>query len=305
MFKDTDLNKIQRLFNQISTEVYGLQRANLEATTFVPKQNGVNEWAGSFTYKKLSELGMAKLISDYAEDLPPVARGLELKTIDIRDIGCSYGYSEAELNQWLVNGIDLSRDEADTARRAIDEKVDEIILKGDSSISLEGLLNNSNVSTTTIEGNGATTSSTKWKDKTTAQIVKDVQAMITTISTGSKNTIKADSLLVPTSAFVHIATTQIGENCSDTILDYLKRVFASQGLKNIDECGTCDGIGTSSADRLVLYKRDPSCVAYVLPIPFRQKEAQACSLHYSVPCYARVGGTIIKNLKSITYGDGV
>lgn len=57
--------------------------------------------------------------------------------------------------------------------------------------------------------------------------------------------------------------------------------------------------------RAVAYKKAPSVLAYVLPEPFRQKEPQAHALHYKVPCYARIGGTVIKNLKGIVYADGV
>ena len=41
------------------------------------------------------------------------------------------------------------------------------------------------------------------------------------------------------------------------------------------------------------------------PEPFRQKNPQEQALHYKVPCYARIGGTVIKNLKGVVYCDGV
>ena len=136
IFQDSELNKLSRLFNQIINETYGLERESLDALSFIPPQAGIGQWLRTWTYKVLSEMGIAKLISDYAEDLPPVSRALELKTNDIREYGVSYGYSEFELMQWLTAGIDLSRDEAETARRKIDEKVDEVLgrLMADGSV---------------------------------------------------------------------------------------------------------------------------------------------------------------------------
>ena len=145
IFQDSELNKLSRLFNQIINETYGLERESLDALSFIPPQAGIGQWLRTWTYKVLSEMGVAKLISDYAEDLPPVSRALELKTNDIREYGVSYGYSEFELMQWLTAGIDLSRDEAETARRKIDEKVDEVLFVGDKDANTTGFLNNANV----------------------------------------------------------------------------------------------------------------------------------------------------------------
>lgn len=135
-FKDSDIVRLKSLFNQIATETYGLEREALDATKFIPAQGGVGQWAGSWTYKVLSEFGVAKFIGDYAEDLPPVSRALELRTVLIRTIADSYGYSEAELMTWLAAGVDVSRDDAETARRKIDEKVDEVLLLGDKSVNI-------------------------------------------------------------------------------------------------------------------------------------------------------------------------
>ena len=303
-FKDSELVRLKSLFNQIATETYGLEREALDATKFIPAQGGVGQWAGSWTYKVLSEFGVAKFIGDYAEDLPPVSRALELRTVLIRTIADSYGYSEAELMTWLAAGVDVSRDDAETARRKIDEKVDEVLLLGDKSVSVEGLFNNSNVSVATIEA-GATSSATAWSGKTVDEIVKDVQTLVDAIYNGSKNTVKGDTLILPHSAFAHVSTTRVGATDSRTILEHLKAVFAAQGIVNWYESAKLDTAGASGKTRAVLYRKAPNVVAYVLPVPFRQKEAQECALHYKVPCYARIGGTVIKNIKGVVYADGV
>lgn len=303
-FKDSDIVRLKSLFNQIATETYGLEREALDATKFVPAQGGVGQWVGSWTYKVLSEFGVAKFISDYAEDLPPVSRALELRTVLIRTIADSYGYSEAELMTWLAAGVDVSRDDAETARRKIDEKVDEVLLLGDKSVNIEGLFNNSNVSVATIEA-GATSSATAWSGKTVDEIVKDVQALVDAIYKGSKNTVKGDTLILPHAAFAHVSTTRVGATDSRTVLEHLKAVFAAQGIANWYESAKLDTAGASGKTRAVLYRKAPNVVAYVLPVPFRQKEAQECALHYKVPCYARIGGTVVKNIKGVVYADGV
>lgn len=294
---------IMNLFGVIASETYGLEREALHATEFIPAQGGVSEFLTTWGYKVVSEVGMAKFISDYADDLPPVSRLMKLETIGINTIGDAFSYSEFELQQWLTAGIDVSRDDAETARRKIDEKVDRVLLLGDSEQGVTGLFNNGNVTVVNAAAGAATT--TTWKTKTVEEIVKDVNDAIDAAYTLNKGAITLDSVILPHDAFAYVATTRVSQYDSTTILDYLKKLFAAQGIVNWSESRLLDGAGASSVNRAVFYKKSASVVAYVLPVPFRMKEAQPHALHYKVPCYARIGGTVIKNLKGIVYVDGV
>lgn len=296
-FSDKQKALILALFGKIANETYGLERDALGATKFIPAQGGLSPWLTSWAYKTVSEVGMAKFIADYADDLPPVARLMKLETVGIKTIADAYSYSEFELQQWLTAGIDVSRDDAETARRKIDDKVDEVLLVGDTEQGITGLFNNANVTVVSVASNAAKTS-TKWKDKTLDEIVADVNVIIDAGYALNKGSIVLDSIILPHEAFAHIATTRVSQYDGTSILDYLKKLFAAQGIVNWNESRKLTG-------RAVAYKKAPSVLAYVLPEPFRQKEPQAHALHYKVPCYARIGGTVIKNLKGIVYADGV
>lgn len=296
-FSDKQKALILALFGKIANETYGLERDALGATKFIPAQGGLSPWLTSWAYKTVSEVGMAKFIADYADDLPPVARLMKLETVGIKTIADAYAYSEFELQQWLTAGIDVSRDDAETARRKIDDKVDEVLLVGDTEQGITGLFNNANVTVVSVASNAGTTS-TKWKDKTLDEIVADVNAIIDAGYALNKGSIVLDSIILPHEAFAHIATTRVSQYDGTSILDYLKKLFAAQGIVNWNESRKLTG-------RAVAYKKAPSVLSYVLPEPFRQKEPQSHALHYKVPCYARIGGTVIKNLKGIVYADGV
>lgn len=70
-FTDAQLNDINRLFNQIQSEIYGLDTVELEGASLVPAETGIGQWVKSFTYKVATALGCAKLISDYSDDFRP------------------------------------------------------------------------------------------------------------------------------------------------------------------------------------------------------------------------------------------
>ena len=303
-FTDQQLNDINRLFNQIQTEIYGLDTVELEGANLVPAETGIGQWIKSFTYKIATALGVAKLISDYGDDFPPISRSFELMTGVIKEFGVSYSFSEPELMQWLTAGIDLSRDEAEGARETIDMNNDEIILKGHKEAKLLGFINNPNV--TVISAGTAAAGGTGWKGKTLEEIQADVQSLIDTVRSASKRTVKIDTIALPHDAFVHVSTKKIGtDSGSANILDYLKTTYAKQGITDIVECSALEGAGAGDTDRAIGYKKDRKCLAYVLPIPFRQMPAQVKGLKFTTPCYSRSGGTVIKNLASIVYMDGV
>lgn len=292
---------ILALFGKIAEETYGLEREALHATEFVQMQQGITPWLGSWGYKTVSEVGMAKFVADYADDLPPVGRFLAIKSVGIKTIANSYAYSEFELQQYLEGNIDVSRDDAETARHFIDKKVDEVILVGDEEQGVTGLFNNENA--TVVESAVGAGGSTKIKDKTVKEIVAQFRAVVQTGKTLSKGTIKFDSVVLPSSVMSYLETTDVSDNNNTTILESLKSKF--KDIKNWYESDLLEDLGANKTGRAVFYKKSTSILSYVLPIPFKQKDPQECALHYKVPCYARIGGTVIKNLKGIAYCDGV
>ncbi len=303
-FTPKQMVAILAMFGTIATETYGLERVALNATTFIPMQDGVKPWQAAWGYKVVSEVGMAAFIADYADDLPPVARFLTPKSVGIKTIADSYTYSEFELQQWLAAGVDLSRDDAETARRKIDEKVDDVILVGDAAQGVTGLFNNENV--TVVESEAGASGKTDFENKTFKEIVAQFRAVMNAqknLYKDKKVATKFDSVILPSNSMSYIETTYVSDNSQVTILDALKSMF--KGIVNWYESESLEGIGGSNTGRAVFYKKDKSVVSYVLPEPFRQKNPQEQALHYKVPCYARIGGTVIKNLKGIIYCDGV
>lgn len=304
-----NLEKLNTLFAQVEKSTYGLPRENLDALTSVPVLPGVNPGAKSFTYKIISELGMAKFIASNARDLPPVSRAIVLKNVLIKLIGDSYDFSQVDLDAWLFAGEALDTSDADTARRKIDEKVDECIMKGDAEQGLYGLVNNPNVPVATLNASG-TGSSVKWNTKTLAQISADIQILLDAVRTATKGprgngTVKPDTIKIAHSAFVYLTLTYKSDDSNITYLDALKATFAAQGLVNWEECADLDGAGVGGTDRVMVYKRAPENVFCILPEPFKILDAQYVGMAIVYNCYAKTAGTVFRRPTTACYGDGV
>lgn len=303
-FNLTQKAAILAMFGVIANETYGLDRVALNATTFIPMQDGVQPWQSAWGYKVVSEVGMAAFIADYADDLPPVARFLTPKSVGIKTIGDSYAYSEFELQQWLATKVDLSRDDAETARRKIDEKVDYVLLMGDEGQGVTGLFNNENV--TVVESSAGASGQTDFENKTYKEIVAQFRAVFSTqknLFKDKKVATKIDSVILPDDAFGYLETTNVSDSIDTSILDSLKAKFPQ--IVNWYRSELLEDAGANSTGRAVFYRKAKNVLSAVVPEPFRQKNPQEQALHYKVPCYARIGGTVIKNLKGVVYCDGV
>ena len=303
-FNLTQKAAILAMFGVIANETYGLDRVALNATTFIPMQDGVQPWQSAWGYKVVSEVGMAAFIADYADDLPPVAHFLTPKSVGIKTIGDSYAYSEFELQQWLATKVDLSRDDAETARRKIDEKVDDVLLMGDEGQGVTGLFNNENV--TVVESSAGASGQTDFENKTYKEIVAQFRAVFAAqknLFKDKKVATKIDSVILPDDAFGYLETTNVSDSIDTSILDSLKSKFPQ--IVNWYRSELLEEAGANGTGRAVFYRKAKNVLSYVLPEPFRQKNPQEQALHYKVPCYARIGGTVIKNLKGIVYCDGV
>ena len=303
-FSPTQKAAILAMFGVIANETYGLDRVALNATTFIPMQDGVQPWQSAWGYKVVSEVGMAAFIADYADDLPPVARFLTPKSVGIKTIGDSYAYSEFELQQWLATKVDLSRDDAETARRKIDEKVDDVLLMGDEGQGVTGLFNNENV--TVVESSAGASGQTDFENKTYKEIVAQFRAVFAAqknLFKDKKVATKIDSVILPDDAFGYLETTNVSDSIDTSILDSLKAKFPQ--IVNWYRSELLENAGANSTGRAVFYRKAKNVLSAVVPEPFRQKNPQEQALHYKVPCYARIGGTVIKNLKGVVYCDGV
>lgn len=303
-FKPTQIAAILAMFGTIAQETYGLERVALNATTFIPMQDGVKPWQSAWGYKTVTEVGMAAFIADYADDLPPIAKFLTPKSVGIKTIGDSYAYSEFELQQWLATGVDVSRDDAELARSKIDEKVDDVLLMGDEGQGVTGLFNNENV--TVVESSAGASGQTDFENKTYKEIVAQFRAVFAAqknLFKDKKVATKIDSVILPDDAFGYLETTNVSDSIDTSILDSLKAKFPQ--IVNWYRSELLEEAGANSTGRAVFYRKAKNVLSYVLPEPFRQKNPQEQALHYKVPCYARIGGTVIKNLKGIVYCDGV
>jgi hypothetical protein len=292
----------------IETEVVSIQYPEVQYPTLIPVDTSAPDWAKSVTFFSLDRAGRAEWFHHAAKDIPlaDVSRAKAEATIEMAAIG--YRYDIEEIGQAMLMGVNLGSEKAEAARRAAEEFIDEIAIRGDTDKGLTGLINNASVTVVNAAFTG-TGSSPTWADKTAAQILQDVNDALTGVYTESLQIEMADTILVPISELVRIATLQI-PNTTMTALQWLKEnnvytmetgqplmIRGVRGLETAGETGT---------GRMIVYRRDPRVVKLHLPMPHRFLSVyQTGPVQWDVPGILRVGGVEVRRPKAMRYVDNI
>jgi hypothetical protein len=247
-------------------------------------------------------VGFAKIISDYAHDFPRVdVYGVE-DSIKVYSIGDSYGYNIMEIRSAAMTpGKNLDMRRALTARTAHDEKVNDLAFKGDAEHKIQGLLDYPGISEATLPADGQG-GSTKWKDKTVDQILRDINIITNGVMIPTNNREIPDTLLLPLEVYNHLANTRLGDN-EITLLKYI--LDNNPTLKKIDWLTELSGAGAGKTNRALCGKFDEEHITLELPQPFEQFDPEQKGMEYTIPCHSRCAGVIIYYPMAFDYVDGI
>lgn len=257
--------------------------------------------AETITYRQFTETGVAKFISDYAQDLPRVDVSGQEFTSMVRGIAEAYGYSIQEIRRAQSTGMPLAQRKANAARRANDRKVNEAAYYGDVAHNIVGFFYIANAT------KGALTTG-DWLNasRTADQIIADVNTLLSGIKTTTNGVEYANTVLIPVAEYAKIATMPRSATTDTTVLEFLQKVWKGVEFKECVEAGLLPRhpvTGATAATKVIAaYHKSPDKLTMEIPQPFEQFAAQERGLEYVVPCHSRFGGVISYYPLSISIG---
>lgn len=286
---------IEPRLNQVIAETYTAKRPELEALNFIPMGQQVNSGANSVSYSEMTEIGFAKIIEDYAKDLPPVAIMFKEKFVPVKTFGDSYSFSYVSLLNAKQLGIQLEATKASTARYGIEAALNEYFLVGNKAAGVTGFLNNENVTKTAVN--------VDLKTCTIDEAIGVFRGLLDAVDVATKGAEKPDSVIIPASVMPYLQSRRIDQFSDTRMLDFLKGTFPQ--IKNWYSSRACDDIGADGSTRIVLYTKDASAVSIRNALNFTQLPAQWNGIAATVNCMARSAGVIFTRPLSAIYGDKV
>ncbi|MFB6373432.1 MAG: major capsid family protein, partial [Bradymonadaceae bacterium] len=131
----------ERELEAVREEVLQKKLPPLSGRELIPQNMDLESWKERYVHQMYELLGTAEFAGDATEDFPLVDVSKSEETFNIRKIGCAYKHTidEMEKSQALGRGLDEKR--ASAARRATNEKLNEIMWYGDQREQLFGLVN--------------------------------------------------------------------------------------------------------------------------------------------------------------------
>ena len=290
----------QRELEQVKAKSYDVLKAPLKAFELIPVDSTTAPGARTVTYEQYDSTGIAKIISNYADDLPTAdVKGKEFHST-IKSIGNSYVYSKNDIRAAQFAGKPLNQIKANAAVEAHRQLMNKLAFFGDSEYGIQGLLTNSNIPSAPVVAGTATTLT--WATKTPDEILKDLNSAVSDMLDLTKGVEVPNTIVMPIAQYNHIATTARSANSDTTILEFFKgnnpniEVMWATELKGAFSGGT---------DGFIVYNRNPDKLWMEIPMMVQMSPAQEKGLSYIVPVESKFGGVIIPYPLSVSFRRGI
>jgi len=293
----------------IETTIVKMQYPDVQYPDLVPVETGGNEWVKSITYYSQDMMGRADWFHHQAMDVPMAELTREKFERGVEMAAIGYRWTIEEVASAInTPGLSLTADKATACRRAYEEFVDDIALRGSAPKNMQGLINNSLVTATTAPADG-TGSSTAWSAKTNDQVIRDINVALTGIASGSNWLYYADTILLPPAVLVGMAGRMF-QNQPMTLLEWIKKynVLTVQTGRPITITGVrgLETAGAGLTTRMVAYRRDPQVLKMWIPMRHRFLDVwHRGPMVFDVPGIFRIGGLEIRLPAAMRYLDGI
>jgi hypothetical protein len=272
-----------RALDYVKARTYTRLLPEMSGDRLVPTSTDTPASAVSVTYQVYDAVGMAKVIANYADDLPRAdVRARELSVI-VRGIGDSYGYSQQDLRAALASGSNLPGRKADAARAAVARKENSLKIRGDLDYGMYGLINHPNIpAVAAVTG--------LWNTATGDQIVADVTALVDAVVNQSNGIHTPNVLALSNQSRAQMFSKRMSGAAQLTAGTAIQQQYPNLEIIVAQEFF---GVGAGSTNMAFAAERDIDNFYYDQAMPFTQYPPQARNLEMVVPCEARAAGLIV------------
>lgn len=308
---------LERELRHVDPVNYMTLFAGLKGRQYIPLIEGVSSLVNEYAYKMCTIVGDAKLGASHSNDANIVSVRYDETVSSIRQIPVSMKWSIREIKQSAAfAGGKLQDDTIRAAMSAIERKRDNMLAFGVTGTTIQGLLNQAAVLSTTPSTKTGTGAGTLWIRAVPVnpdEILADIAKMVSDLRTGLNQASllpNGDSmpafdkfvLLLDQANYTYISQTPRSTTSDKTILQWA--LSQNPWLESIEEWRQCDTAGPSGTHLAVLYPRNPMAVGCLIPDEFSQEPYQYAGHDIVVPANGSCGGTVVKYSVAMRYMSG-
>ena len=295
----------QRQLEHIKARSYDVQYPELKARMMFPVSNEAGPGVTTITYRTYDQVGAAKIINAYANDLPRSDVEGKETSIPVRSVGTSYGYNVDEIQSSQLTGLGLDQRRANASRRAVEQTTDSVAFFGDTTNGMPGFFDNPNIPTGSVVNPG---SGTEWVNKTPDQILFDVNDLFSDIFETTKMVERGNTLALPPAQWSYISSTPRSANSDTTILMYLVTnspyLTSTDDVIPLNQC-SADNNPLYANDVMFAYDRNPDKLELEIPVELEWMPVERRNLEYIIPGRSRLAGLNIYYPLSIAIAEGI
>ena len=292
---------LKRQLESIEGKIYEFKQRELKYRNFIPVSNRDNPGAETITYRMLRKVGMAKIVANYAKDLPRADAYMTEYTQKVKTIASSVGYNTQEIRAAQMANVPLDIEKSSSMRRAIRELENSICWAGDTETGIIGILNNTNIPTlAAAAGVGGTT----WALKTAQEIIVDVRTVMSQVRQQSNGIHEVNTILMPRAQYDLIEGLLINTTTTQTVLQFLKSVYPNVTF-DVLETELDSAFTGGTEDGLFAYEKDADVLEQRIPLELTLLPIEARGLELMICGEARNGGVVVRYPLAMTFFTGI
>jgi hypothetical protein len=301
-FDANETANLDRALRYVETQVYNIEYPELRFRRYIPVDNAIPPGAESIWFRQYDYAGKAKLISNWADDLPRVDVTAKEYGIPVKPIGDSFEYSLRDLQRAAMpNGVPLDTMRAQAARDVIEWELDDIACIGRDSVGIKGFINNDAVDVITVN---TVDSDVTWigDAKSAVGMIGDLNKLRAHVVTETSQLYAIDTVLMPTDLYEHIASKPFSDHSDRTVLEWYRGNNPGLTIEAWPKLNAANADGDGG--RIIGYRRAPNVLQAKIPMEYSQLPAQPKNLAFVVNAWAITGGVHIHRPKAVVYLDG-
>jgi hypothetical protein len=246
--------------------------------------------------------GAAAYVSGKGFDIPNASVNFAVGQSNFFLAGAGYELSLQEVNRAARMNLTLGDRKASAARLVSQKFIYDRVIRGSTEKNTTGLVNNGSVP-------AANATNGSWGSATPANILADVNQVLNDVITNSGETAIPNALLLPTSRFLTLNSTQL-TNAGESVLTFLQEnnsysAITGQRL-DIRPSRELETAGASSTKRMIAYEKSPDNMEFFLPGMYEFLPPFAfSSMSWRVDGIMNVGQLEIYRPKTLSYRDGI
>ena len=279
-------------------EMLNFEHGRISARTVFPIDRRAGPGAEVIVLRQMTKSGAAKIITDYANDIPLANVFTEETKSNVRSIAEAAEWSVQEIRAASHANVPLDREKTDAVREDMLRKENKIAWEGDATHGLAGFFTDANIPRFSVPG--------VWSAATGAQMVADMNATVNPIAENTNGVEAPNKLVIPRAQYNLAVTTRMETGTDTTALQFF--VNNSPYIASMSDVIPVDdiaGLGAGSVDAMFAYEFNSSKLVMNIPLDIEQFPPQVRDMVTRVIYHSRFGGVLIKKPLSIRIAEGI